>query len=170
MGTQGRGATFLISGAVAICLITLVAGRGLAVELPPATQGQTVYVPVYSEVLHGNADRKGNAETWLLSATLSIRNTDPANALTVRSIGYYDTDGKLIREYPSGKQLAPLGTMEVFVELKDQSGGSGANFLVVWDAIKPINAPIIETIHTYFFGTRSVVFTSPGQALHLERR
>ena len=73
MAMQGKGATFFISGTAAICLITLVAGRSLAVEMPPATQGQTVYVPVYSEVLHGNANSKGSAETWLLSATLSIQ-------------------------------------------------------------------------------------------------
>jgi len=125
---------------------------------------------VYSEVLAGNADSRGKPERWPLSATLSIRNTDPANSLTVRSIGYYDTGGRLVREYPAGRELAPLGTMEVFVEHKDQSGGSGANFLVVWDATRPINAPIIETVHTYFFGTRAVVFTSPSQALHIERR
>ncbi|MBV8411196.1 MAG: DUF3124 domain-containing protein [Alphaproteobacteria bacterium] len=138
--------------------------------MPPATQGQTVYVPVYSEVLYGNADSSGKAERWQLSATLSIRNTDPANALTVRSIRYYDTDGKLIREYAAGNKIGPFGTLEVFVEHKDKSGGSGANFLLVWDADKPINAPIIETVHTYFFGTRSVVFTSSGQALHVDGR
>ena len=155
---------------VSICCFVSMGGVSLAADMPPATQGQTVYVPVYSEVLYGNADSSGKAERWQLSATLSIRNTDPANALTVRSIRYYDTDGKLIREYAAGNKIGPFGTLEVFVEHKDKSGGSGANFLLVWDADKPINAPIIETVHTYFFGTRSVVFTSSGQALHVDGR
>ncbi|MBV8187327.1 MAG: DUF3124 domain-containing protein [Alphaproteobacteria bacterium] len=155
---------------VSICCFVLTGGVSLAADMPPATQGQTVYVPVYSEVLYGNSDSSGKPDRWSLSATLSIRNTDPANALTVRSIRYYDTDGKLIREYAAGNKISPFGTLETFVEHKDKSGGSGANFLVVWDADKPINAPIIETVHTYFFGTRSVIFTSPGQALHVDGR
>jgi hypothetical protein len=154
--------------ALSICLCSL-GGAGLAGELPPMTQGQTVYVPVYSEVLHGDKSR-GKPESWLLSATLTIRNTDLRDSLMVLSLRYYDTDGKLLREYPAGKKLGPLATMEVFIEVKDKSGGSGANFLVEWDAGKPINPPIIETVHTYFFGTRSVVFTSPGQPLHVENR
>ena len=155
--------------ALSICLCSL-GGAGLAGEPPPMTQGQTVYVPVYSEVLHGDVDRGGKPESWLLSATLVIRNTDMRNSLTVLSLRYYDTDGKLLREYPAGQKLGPLATMEVFIDREDKSGGSGANFLVEWDAGKPINSPIIETVHTYFFGTRSVVFTSPGQPLHVENR
>lgn len=149
--------------------LCLLGGVSLAGQMPPATKGQTVYVPVYSEVLYGNMEG-GKPDRWLLSATLVIRNTDPTNSLIVMSVRYFDTDGKLIREYPAGKKLGPMATMEVFVEHKDRSGGSGANFLVAWETDKPINAPIIETVHTYFFGTRSLVFTSSGQPLHIEGR
>lgn len=155
---------------LSICFIVSIADVSLARDLPPASPGQTVYVPVYSDVLFGNSDKNGKPDRWPLSATLSIRNTDLENSLTVRSIRYYDTSGKLLRDYPAGSKLGPLGTMEVFVEHKDQSGGSGANFLVVWAADKPINVPIIETVHTYFFGTRAVVFTSSSQPLHVGNR
>jgi hypothetical protein len=155
---------------LSFCFLALIGGASLAGDAPAMTQGQTVYVPVYSEVLYGNADSNGKPESWQLSATLSIRNTDPQTPLTVRSIRYYDTDGKLIREYAAGGKVGPFATIEAFVEHKDKTGGSGANFLVVWDADKPINPPIIETVHTYFFGTRSVIFTSPGQALRVEGR
>jgi len=153
---------------LSLCLFVSIAGTGMAGELPPLTRGQTVYVPVYSEVLFGSADSGGKPSSWLLSAMLSIRNTDPRNSLTLRSIRYYDTAGALIREYPAGKTLGPLATTEVFVDHQDRSGGTGANFLIVWEAEKPINAPIIETVHSYFFGTRSLVFTSAGQPLHVE--
>lgn len=152
--------------ATAACAVALIATTALAADPPPMTAGQTVYVPVYSHVLHGNHDRNGKPDEWLLAATLSIRNVDPADGLTVRSIRYYDTRGKLLREYPAGRALAPLETIEVFIEHRDKEGGSGANFLVVWDAPKPVNAPIIETVHTNFFGTQSVAFTSPGRPLH----
>jgi hypothetical protein len=154
--------------AAALAYLALSGGDSFAVNMPEMTQGQTVYVPVYSDVSYGNADRTGKPPKWLISATLSIRNTDPASALRIRSIRYYDTDGKLIREYPAGGEIGPLGTREIFVAHADQSGGSGANFIVVWDADKAINAPIIETVHAYFFDTRGLVFVSPGQALHAE--
>lgn len=149
----------------------LVSVSGLAGEAPPLTKGQTVYVSVYSHVLHGDHDYKGRPGEWLLSAMLSIRNTDPEHGITVRSVRYYDTHGSLIREYPvQAKALGPMGTTEVFVEGKDMAGGTGANFLVVWDAEQPVNAPIIETVHTSFTGTRSAVFVSPGQPLHIGSR
>jgi hypothetical protein len=156
--------------AAALAFLALTAGDGFAVNAPAMTQGQTVYVPVYSDVSYGNADRIGKPSKWLVSATLSIRNTDPGRTLRIRSIRYYDTDGKLIREYPTGGEIGPLGTREIFVEHADRSGGSGANFIVVWDADRAINAPIIEAVHAYFFDTRGLVFVSPGQALHAEDR
>jgi hypothetical protein len=156
--------------AAALVLSTLDGGETLAGNAPELTQGQTVYVPVYSEVPYGNADRNGKPAKWLLSATLTIRNTDPFTPLTLRSIRYFDTDGNVIRDYPTGDKIGPLGTREIFVPHSDQSGGSGANFIVVWDAEKAINAPIIEAIHAYFFDSRGLVFVSPSQALHVEDR
>lgn len=141
---------------------------GQAMEPPPLTQGQTVYVPVYSHLLHGNQDRRGQPDRWGMAAMLSIRNTDPDNSMSIRSVRYYGTDGMLLREYmEQPKSLGAMATTEIFVELSDRTGGTGANFLVVWDAVRPINAPRIETVHTYFFGTQSVAFVSPGQPLHV---
>lgn len=128
--------------------------------------GQTVYVPVYSHVLHGNRDGRGKPQEWLLSAMLSIRNTDPAQSMTVTRAGYYDTHGRLIREtIGQALVLPPMGSAEIFVENRDASGGSGANFLVEWTSASPINAPILETVHSYFFGTHSTAFTSRGVAI-----
>lgn len=167
---EARGMTIACRIILSICFLVSITGAGLAGEPPTARQGQTVYVSVYSDVLFGNAERDGKPSRWPLSVTLAIRNTDLENSLTVRSIRYYNTDGKLLREYPTGSKLGPLGTTEVFVEHKDLSGGSGANFLVVWTADKPINVPIIEAVHTYFFGTRALAFTSSSQPLHVENR
>jgi hypothetical protein len=154
-----------VAGWTTMCALLLTGGSGQAREPPPLTQGQTVYVPVYSDVMSGNSSRTGKPDRWPLSVMLSIRNTDPQQGLTVASIRYYDTAGKFVRDYPAGTALPTLGTMEVFVDHQDQSGGSGANFLVVWHSDKPINAPIIEAVHTHFVGTRSLAFTSPGQPL-----
>ena len=130
------------------------------------SRGQTIYVPVYSHVAHGNLDSSGKPWTLPLSVMLSIRNIDPASGLTVRAVRYYDTTGKLVREfYAEPKKLGPLESTDVFVENKDMTGGSGANFLVVWDAENPVNPPIVEAVHAYFFGTQSIIFTTSGRAV-----
>lgn len=153
---------------LSLCLIAFISTTSAAGELPALTQGQTVYVPIYSEILYGNANGNGKPDRWPLSAMLSIRNTDPKNALELRSVRYYATDGTLLREYPAGTKVGPFATIEFFVEHRDKSGGSGANFLVEWNAEKPINAPIVEAVHAYMFSTRGLAFTSPGQPLHVD--
>src|SRR5882672_8493027 len=56
--------------------------------------GQTLYVPVYSEIPHGDRDR-----TLELTATLSIRNMDRKVAVTIQHVDYYDAQGKHVRSY-----------------------------------------------------------------------
>src|SRR5215510_847855 len=132
----------------------------------PLSRGQTVYAPVYSEVMYGNLDGSGNASRMPLSAMLSIRNTNPAAGITLTSVKYYDSAGKLLREFlDQPKSLAPLETTEVFVEHRDMTGGTGANFLIVWESPAPVNPPIVEVVHTYFFGNQSTAFISPGRAI-----
>jgi hypothetical protein len=141
-------------------------GHARAQEAPPLSQGQVVYVPVYSNILHGNTNSKGQAMQLLLSSMLSIRNTDPKNGMEVISVRYYDTNGKLLREFVQNPLvLGAMASGDYFVEHSDKDGGSGANFLVEWKATKPINPPIIETVNAYFFGTQSVAFTSPGRPI-----
>ena len=149
-----------------ILLALLLVFAASAAGAAGLSRGQTIYVPVYSHVAHGNLDSSGKPWTLPLSVMLSIRNIDPASGLTVRAVRYYDTEGKLLREfYAEPKKLAPLQSTDVFVENKDMTGGSGANFLVVWDADSPVNPPIVEAVHAYFFGNQSVVFTTIGRVV-----
>jgi hypothetical protein len=154
-------------------LVALVAAlwlvRAEAAEAPELATGQTLYVPVYSHVLHGNLDSRGNPNRMLLSSMLSIRNVDPKGTVKIRSVRYYDTDGILLRAFDDAmKDLGPLASTDVFIEHKDTAGGSGANFLVEWFSNSPINPPLVETVNVYFFGTQSVAFTSPARAIRTE--
>ncbi|MCR6628953.1 MAG: DUF3124 domain-containing protein [Magnetospirillum sp.] len=143
-----------------------MAAPAMAAETPATSRGQSVYVPVYSHIWHGNLDSKGQPQTLQLSSMLSIRNTDPYDGLTVRSVRYYDTAGRLIREYlPQPARLGPMASTDVFIEHKDDSGGAGANFVVQWSAERPISQPIIEVVNAYFFGPHSLAFTSPGKVI-----
>ena len=123
-------------------------------------EGQTVYVPIYSHIY---AD---GGKPYLLEATLSIRNLDPQQSISIKSVNYFDTSGKLLSVYlKEPRALGPLETTEFLIEKRDTRGGSGANFIVVWDAEKPVYQPIIEAVMVGFSDNRSISFTSPGREL-----
>ena len=87
-------------------------------------------------------------------------------AIRVLSAQYYDTDGKRLKEYvTSPKVIAPMGTYELFVSRGDDSGGSGANFLITWKSDAPASQPIVEGIHANLPVGRSIAFTSSARAL-----
>ena len=148
-------------------LLLLAAAAGLAPradEPPCRSKGQTLYVPVYSHIYWGPKPRAFN-----LACTLSIRNIDPEEAITVTSVDYYNTEGKKIRAFLDKPVKIPaLATKEYYIEEKDTAGGSGANFLVRWTAEKDANAPIVECIMIGVEAAQGVSFTSRGRVV-LER-
>lgn len=133
-------------------------------EISQPSSGQSVYLPVYSHLWHGNLSTKGLPETLQLSALISIRNTDPTNPIRILSARYYDTGGKLLREFiHNPKVLMPLGTHELFVERREAEGGSGANFLIRWQSDTPVSQPVTEAIHADLNSLRTVSFVTVGR-------
>ena len=130
------------------------------------SSGQKVYVPVYSHIYYGDRERP-----FLLSSTLSIRNTDMKKKITVITVDYHDTDGKLIKKLITKKTvIRPLETIRFVISESDKSGGSGAKFIVEWRAEKDVTAPLIETV---MIGTRSgqgISFTSRGVVIQENSR
>lgn len=120
----------------------------------------TIYVPVYSHIY-----AMGGTPV-LLETTLSVRNTDPEKAIVINSIAYFDTEGNKIEEYLDGNlALGPLASIEVLVEKRDIRGGSGANFMVKWNADEPVHLPIVEAIMVGGEGDLRVSFRSSGRPL-----
>lgn len=157
---MGVGMKRLKFGLLLLALVTLSMPMALkAQELRSLAKGQTLYLPIYSHMLYGNLGKSGNASYVLLSALVSIRNSDSRRPLRVLSAKYFDTHGKLLGErVPTPVVLPPLGTLELFVELNDASGGSGANFVVKWEADSPINPPLVEALHANMDGGKAVIF------------
>lgn len=123
--------------------------------------GQVLYLPIYSHVWHGEVDGRGKPKKELVSISVSIRNTDPAKSIRVASAQYYDTDGKRLREYvTSPKAIGPMGTYEIFVPRSDDTGGSGANFVISWKSDTPVSPPIVEGFHANLPVGRSIAFTT----------
>ncbi|MBZ0280914.1 MAG: DUF3124 domain-containing protein [Anaerolineae bacterium] len=123
--------------------------------------GQTIYVPAYSSIFYGSA-----TQTMDLSVTLAIHNTDTNLPIIIQSVTYHDTDGALVREYiDSPVEVPPLATTGFVVEDSDQSGGWGANFIVIWGAEQPVYEPIIEAIMVSTRGNQGISFISPGRVV-----
>ena len=125
------------------------------------SEGQTIYVPAYSHIYSGNREKP-----FLLTITVSIRNVDPKHPIQITTVSYYETQGKLLKQYlEKTATLAPLGSLRYIVPEGDKTGGSGANFIVEWRSDKLVNPPIVEAV---MIGTQSgqgISFTSRGQVI-----
>lgn len=149
--------------AIVFCLTIGTPGPAAASSSPEyrLSKGQTVYVPVYSNVFTG--PRK---LPYQLAATLSIRNTDPSASLRLTAIDYFDTGGKLVRRHIEKPFiLGPLASTYIHIGEKDTTGGFGANFVVRWQADRLVNVPIIECVMIGTTSGQGISFVSQGQEI-----
>ncbi|BAT52057.1 hypothetical protein NOS3756_09880 [Nostoc sp. NIES-3756] len=129
-------------------------------DFQPAIE-QTIYVPVYSHIYHHNRQ-----EVFNLAATLSIRNTDLNNQIIITSVRYYNSNGKLLKQYLEKPiQLDALAAYDFFITRNDVSGGVGANFIVQWVAAKTVSQPIIEAVMIGTDFQQGISFISPGRVI-----
>ena len=146
----------------AVILVALMVTSARAGSEIVRSDGQTVYVPIYSHIYSGLKGRPFN-----LAATLSIRNTDPKHSITLVSVEFYDSDGKLVKEYLDNQaELKAMASTRYILTEADTGGGSGANFLVKWKSKTKVNPPLIEGV---MIGTRSgqgISFVSRGQVIN----
>ena len=121
--------------------------------------GETLYVPIYSHIYA--ADRKSKLN---LTATLSIRNVDSQQSFIIHSVRYYDSDGRLVRQYLDQPiEVKALATKDFVVPSNDTTGGAGANFIVEWVAQQKISEPIVEAVMIGTEGNRGFSFVSPAR-------
>jgi hypothetical protein len=148
-----------------IFLAGILAPVSLSAEDIKLSSGQTVYVPIYSHIYSGVKGRPFD-----LAAILSIRNTNPNNSIKLTSVKYYDSDGKLLKEYLSDPlQLKALVSTRYIITEGDKAGGSGANFLVKWKSEKKVNPPIIEGVMIGTHSGQGISFVSRGQVIKEDR-
>lgn len=134
-------------------------------ELPTLSAGQTVYVPAYSHIYIGNREKP-----FLLTVTLHVRNVDPKNSITLRSVDYYDSNGNLLKKYlPKPLTLRPLSSSRHVVPRNEKQGGSGAGFMMSWTAEKAVNPPIMETVMIGAESQQGISFTSRGQVIDVRQ-
>lgn len=123
--------------------------------------GQTIYVPIYSHIYIRDKGRVIN-----LTATLSIRNTDGQNPISITSARYYDTNGALVKEYVNEPlRLTPMASTDFVVAEDDTSGGVGANFIVEWGAGVEVTEPVVEAIMISAASQQGISFVSAGRVI-----
>ncbi|ARN79386.1 hypothetical protein BST97_05490 [Nonlabens spongiae] len=116
------------------------------------------YLPIYSHIYHVHDER-----TFDLTATASIRNISPSDTLYIISADYYDTSGKMLREYVQDPiYVKPMETLEIIIEEKDYDGGSGANFLFEYAQKDGSSAPLFEAVMISTQGQQGLSFTTRG--------
>lgn len=141
---------------------TLLALPSLAAGEPVRSKGQTLYVPAYSHVAHG--DRK---QPFQLTATLSIRNADPSSPITVLSVEYRDLKGSIVRQFvvEQPKPVPPFASVEFVVGESDKRGGLGASFVVRWKAETAVVAPVVETILIGTAASQGISFVGEARVI-----
>lgn len=120
-----------------------------------------VYVPVYSDIY-----QRTRQDRTSLTSTLSIHNTSETDTLYISRIDYYNTEGKLVRKYiESTIFLNTFETLEYVVDEADNTGGSGANFVIEWYGNKKLN-PIFQAVMIGGLGNKSFSFTTDGVEIY----
>ena len=123
--------------------------------------GETIYVPIYSNVFSGPKKLP-----FQLAAMLSIRNTDPKYPITILRVDYYDNNGSIVEKYIENHfELGPFASMHFYVKEYDKRGGTGANFIVQWRSANKVNKPIIQGIMLGLSYGQGLSFICPGQPI-----
>lgn len=143
----------------ALMMILLPIG-GLAAREVRVSRGQTIYIPSYSNII-------SESYRIVLRANLIIHNSDPDDAITLSRIDHYDTNGTLVARYLSEPlKLGPLAAKRIIIKKPERGDeGAGSNFIVQWQAEKPVTEPIIECVMIGASGTQGYSFTSQGRVI-----
>ena len=151
----------ICTGVMLLGMLLLLAEARPAWSDGSKSTGQTLYVPVYSHIYSGDRGRP-----IYLASTVSIRNTDPSGKIRLKTVDYYDSAGKLVRQYlEKPVDLAPLASIRYIVGESDKAGGSGANFIIRWESANPVSVPIVEGIMISTASQLGISFTSRGQVI-----
>lgn len=138
---------------------------GLSQAQEQLSDGETVYVPIYSNVYSGP-----RALTFLLSTMLSLRNTDPKYPITIIKADYYDDKGIKLESYiEEPVTLEPLSSTHFYIKEDDKRGGPSANFIVEWKSLTKVNQPIIHGVMLGMKSGQGVSFVCPGKIIKVHK-
>jgi hypothetical protein len=125
---------------------------------------ETLYLPIYSDIYYTNGTLR-----YRLTATVSIRNISQADTAYLLKATYYDSYGKILKEFAdSSIMLLPMESFEFVVEESEKEGGAGANFIVEWGALKNANQLIVQSVMIGTGGQQGISFLSEARVIKQE--
>lgn len=117
----------------------------------------SVYSQIYSQTEHKTHD---------LTATVSLRNTNPSDTVYVTKAEYFNTEGHLVRSYFKDPiYLAPMETVEIVIAEMDKEGGTGGNFLFSWKTWPGKNEPLFEAVMITTSMHQGLSFSTTGNRI-----
>jgi hypothetical protein len=128
-------------------------------ELPNLEIHKDIYVPAYSNLYYESDVRK-----TYFTVILSLRNISFIDSIYFDRIEYYDSEGKLLKEFIKNiLVLRPMESIEFIVESSDKKGGPGANFVVSYSGRSNLKNPhYIEAVMLGNIDGYGFSFSSPG--------
>ncbi|MCB2225807.1 MAG: DUF3124 domain-containing protein [Desulfarculaceae bacterium] len=144
-------------------LVLLAALAALGAASPALAQGPqsgAIYAPLYQTAVIDHRNR-----TLELTATLYVRNPNPAVELQVESIVIHDGKGKQLKQLiPKVKILAPLATLHLLVP-QLPSSVSAPSALVRWRGGEKAAPPLVEVLMMGTAGQQGISLTTNGTPL-----
>lgn len=133
---------------------------GLAAGEVKLVKGQTFYVASQTSQIAGS-------HSFDVKPVIFIHNTDQNNPINIVRIDFYNTDGKLVEKYLQQPQKlnANSATRINVKERLPGEEGSGAHFIIQWQAENKVVAPIVEVWFIGAVGTKGYSFTSQGRII-----
>lgn len=118
------------------------------------------YIPTYSHIY------ANKGQPILLESTLSIRNTDPSQALRIHRVEYFSSNGESIKRYAEKPFLmSALTSVEYLSEKWNEKGGVGAYFIVEWSSDNANAKPIMESVMINSSADKQISFASRGEEM-----
>ncbi len=131
-------------------------------EVPQLPVEKKSYVPIYSDIYILTGKRK-----YPLTATLSVRNTSSKDTLYIRTVDYYSSKGKLLKQYISDVLLlTPYESVEFIVAYNESQGGPGANFIINWASKSTTLLPVIQAVMIGNSDGTGISFLTEGVDVH----
>lgn len=129
--------------------------------LPETLISGKTYLSVYSQIYSDTEHRTHN-----LTATVSIRNTSEQDTIFITSAKLFDTKGNLKENYfPKQIFLQPMETVEIIINDKKETKGTGSNFIFDWRTKSQTTAPLFEAVMISTSGQQGLSFSTKGKRL-----
>ena len=129
---------------------------GLAAGEVKLVKGQTLYVPSQTSVMSGT-------HSFDAKPTIFIHNADQNNSINIVRCDFYNTNGKLVEKYLQ-QPLKLNANAATRINIKERipgEEGSGAHFIIQWQADNKVIEPLVEVWFIGAVGSRGHSFTSP---------